>query len=166
MGRATGNTRQPYKSEKQSNLIYLGVRISANIVHCSQPWWNCCKRGITALLTVSQVPSWALTTLQALVQAKLGDKYRSICTATFGIAFFSTPHRGSSWATMGDIFAKVARATLRNPGNTFLDALKKGDLYASELTANFQQLQEKYKYLNFYETLPLKKIGLVSYLLP
>lgn len=67
---------------------------------------------------------------------------------------------------MGDIFAKVARATLRNPGNTFLDALKKGDLYASELTANFQQLQEKYKYLNFYETLPLKKIGLVSYLLP
>ncbi|RJE25535.1 hypothetical protein PHISCL_02147 [Aspergillus sclerotialis] len=98
---------------------------------------------------------------EALVQAKLGEKYGFICTATFGIEFFSTPHRGSSWASIGDIFAKAARATLRNPGNTFLNALKKGDLYASELTANFQQLQERYKYLNFYETLPLKKIGLI-----
>lgn len=92
----------------------------------------------------------------------MGEKYGSICTATYGIAFFGTPHRGSSWAGIGDIFAKVARAILRNPSNTFLNALKKGDLYASELAANFQQLQESYKYLNVYETVPLKKIGLVS----
>ena len=100
--------------------------------------------------------------LQALVQAKLGDKYGSICTATFGIAFFGTPHRGCSLASIGDIFAKAAGSVLRNPHNTFLNALRKGDLYAAELVANFQQLQERYKYLSFYETLPLKKIGLVS----
>lgn len=99
---------------------------------------------------------------QGLVQAKLGQKYNSICSATFGIAFFGTPHRGSSWACIGDVFAKVARAILRNPSNTFLNALTKEDLYANELSANFQQLQENYRYLNFHETLPLKKIGLVS----
>lgn len=116
-------------------------------------------------MTVFQALRCVLTTSQALVQAKIGEKYESICTATFGIAFFGAPHRGSSWASIGDIFAKVARAALRNPRNTFLNALKKGDLYASELAASFQQLQERYQYLNFYETLPLKKIGLVSYLL-
>ncbi|RMJ26426.1 hypothetical protein PHISP_02698 [Aspergillus sp. HF37] len=98
---------------------------------------------------------------EALVQARLGEKYRSICIATFGIAFFGTPHRGSSWAGVGDIVARVASAVLRNPDNTFLNALKRDDLYGRELAANFQQLQENYWYLNFYETLPVKKIGLV-----
>lgn len=65
-------------------------------------------------------------------------------------------------AQIGDIFAKVVRAVLRNPGNTFLNALKKGDIYASELSSNFQQLLENYRYLNFYETLSFKNLGLVS----
>lgn len=99
---------------------------------------------------------------QALVQSKLGEAYSSICTATFGIAFFGTPHRGSPLARVGEVFAKVVRAALRNPSNTFLAALKKEDLYAAELSSNFQQLQENYRYLNFYETLPLKSFGLVS----
>lgn len=65
-------------------------------------------------------------------------------------------------AHVGEVFAKVVRAVLRNPGNTFLSALKKDDLYANELSSNFQQLQEDYRYLNFFETLPLKSFGLVS----
>lgn len=65
-------------------------------------------------------------------------------------------------ARIGDVFAKVARAVLNTPSNTFMNALKKDDLYASELSSNFQQIQEKYKYLNFYETLPLKSFNLVS----
>lgn len=75
--------------------------------------------------------------------------------------FFGTPHQGSSLAKAGEVFAKVARAVLRNPSNTFLSALKKDSLYASELLSSFQQLQEDYRYLNFYETLPLKSFGLV-----
>jgi hypothetical protein len=82
------------------------------------------------------------------------------------MAFFGTPHRGSSWAGVGDVFARVASAVLRNPGNTFFNALKRDDLYGRELAANFQQLQENYQYLNFYETLPVKKIGLVSWPAP
>jgi len=65
-------------------------------------------------------------------------------------------------ARIGDVFAKVARAILNTPSNTFLNALKKDDLYATELSSNFQQIQEHYQYLNFYETLPLKSFNLVS----
>ncbi|KAI9924003.1 hypothetical protein MW887_007461 [Aspergillus wentii] len=98
---------------------------------------------------------------EALVQAKLGEAYCSIYTATFGIAFFGTPHRGSPLARVGDVVAKVVRTVLRNPSNTFLNALKKDDLYANELSSNFQQLLENYRYLNFYETLPFKSFGMI-----
>lgn len=103
---------------------------------------------------------------QALVQAKLGDVYISIFTATFGIVFFGTPHRGSPLARIGDVFAKVTRAVLNTSSNTFMNALKKDDIYATELSSNFQQIQEQYQYLNFYETLPLKGFNLVSEFLP
>lgn len=69
-------------------------------------------------------------------------------------------------ARIGDVFAKVARAVLNTPSNTFMNALKKDDLYATELSSNFQQIQEQYQYLNFYETLPLKSFNLVSKYLP
>lgn len=42
-----------------------------------------------------------------------------------------------------------------------MKALKKDSLYANELSANSQQIQENYRYINFIETLPYKKIGLV-----
>lgn len=99
---------------------------------------------------------------QALVQAKLGEKYNSIYIATYGIAFFGTPHRGSTYAGIGDIAAKIVRVVLRNPSNTFMRALKRNEPYASELFENFQQQSEKYHFLSFYETRPLKKVGLVS----
>lgn len=79
------------------------------------------------------------------------------------MAFFGTPHRGSPWTGIGDKVAKAVRTISRNPSNTFLNALKKDGLYASELSANFGQLLENYRYLNFYETLPYKSIGLVSF---
>ncbi|KAL2816120.1 hypothetical protein BJX63DRAFT_430412 [Aspergillus granulosus] len=98
---------------------------------------------------------------EALVQAKLGAIYDSIRTATYGIAFFGTPHRGSHLAKMGETVAKAVRAFLRTPNNTFINALKENDLYANELSANFQQLLEDYQYINFYETLPLRSLGLI-----
>ncbi|KAL4879778.1 hypothetical protein BJY04DRAFT_208474 [Aspergillus karnatakaensis] len=98
---------------------------------------------------------------EALVQAKLGSTYSSIQLATYGIAFFGTPHRGSQLAKLGETMAKAVRAILRTPNNTFINALKENDLYANELSANFQQLLEDYKYINFYETLPLRSLGLI-----
>ncbi|KAL4937603.1 hypothetical protein BDV06DRAFT_226801 [Aspergillus oleicola] len=98
---------------------------------------------------------------EALVQAKLGHTYQSIQTATYGIAFFGTPHRGSHLAKLGETLAKAVRAFLRTPNNTFINALKENDIYANELSANFQQLLEDYKYINFYETLPLRSLGII-----
>ncbi|KAL4813075.1 hypothetical protein BDW67DRAFT_117571 [Aspergillus spinulosporus] len=98
---------------------------------------------------------------EALVQAKLGHTYHSIQMATYGIAFFGTPHRGSQLAKLGETVAKAVRAFLRTPNNTFINALKENDLYANELSANFSQLLEDYKYINFYETLPLRSLGII-----
>ncbi|KAL4986457.1 hypothetical protein BDW68DRAFT_178771 [Aspergillus falconensis] len=98
---------------------------------------------------------------EALVQAKLGHTYQSIRMATYGIAFFGTPHRGSQLAKIGETLAKAVRAFLRTPSNTFINALKENDLYANELSANFGQLLEDYKYINFYETLPLRSLGII-----
>ncbi|KAI9376511.1 hypothetical protein BJX61DRAFT_538748 [Aspergillus egyptiacus] len=98
---------------------------------------------------------------EALVQAKLGVTFSSIRMATYGIVFFGTPHRGSHLAKLGETVAKAVRAFLRSPSNTFINALKEDDLYANELSENFQQLLEDYKYINFYETLPLRSLGLI-----
>jgi hypothetical protein len=64
-------------------------------------------------------------------------------------------------AKLGETIAKAVRAFLRTPNNTFINALKENDLYANELSANFSQLLEDYKYINFYETLPLRSLGIV-----
>ncbi|GKZ47865.1 hypothetical protein AbraIFM66951_011440 [Aspergillus brasiliensis] len=98
---------------------------------------------------------------EALVQAKLSATYGSICTSTFGIAFFGTPHRGTHLARVGGVAAKIVRAILGTASNTLLKALSKGSLYALELSANFDKLLENYRYLSFYETLPFKSIGIV-----
>jgi hypothetical protein len=62
---------------------------------------------------------------------------------------------------MGGTVAKAVRAFLRTPKNTFMNALKENDLYANELSANFQQLLGDYHYINFYENLPLRSFGIV-----
>ncbi|KAB8075605.1 hypothetical protein BDV29DRAFT_190103 [Aspergillus leporis] len=58
----------------------------------------------------------------SLVQARLGAAYKTMCES-----------------------AIVIRAVLRNPNITFLKALKTDDLYAREISSNFQQLLENYR---------------------
>ena len=65
------------------------------------------------------------------------------------MAFFGTPHRGSHLAKIGETVAKAVRAFLRTQNNTFINALKENDLYATEVSANFEQLLEDYKYIIF-----------------
>ena len=70
---------------------------------------------------------------RALVEAKLDDSYKSIREATYGIAFFGTPHQGGNFAKLGDIAASITRGVLRNPSNTFMEALKKDSLFSDTL---------------------------------
>jgi protein SERAC1 len=99
---------------------------------------------------------------QALVQAKLNDSYSEIRTATYGIAFFGTPHRGGNGAYLGAIASNVARSVLRNPKPNFMEALKQDSLFANTLIKNFQHLLEDFHILSFYETKPFKNFGIVS----
>ena len=115
---------------------------------------------INATVTSNGEP--ALTSPKALVHAKLDKTYISIGRATYGIAFFGTPHRGGEFVKLGDIAATIARALLRNPRNTFLEALRADSLFADDLVQDFRQQLEDYHLLSIYETRPMGKLGLVS----
>lgn len=103
-----------------------------------------------------------LTSPKALVHARLDSTYEAIRTATYGIAFFRTPHQGGNYAGLGDIAVSIARRLLRNPKNTFLEALKGDSLFADDLVKDFRQQLEDYYVLSFYESLSMKKLGVVS----
>ena len=71
------------------------------------------------------------------MKAKLNDSYKSIREATYGIAFFGTPHRGGNFVKLGDIAASIVRGVLQNPSNTFMEALKKDSLFSDTLVGDF-----------------------------
>ncbi|SLM39563.1 WD40/YVTN repeat-like-containing domain, partial [Lasallia pustulata] len=98
---------------------------------------------------------------RALVEAKLDDSYKSIREATYGIAFFGTPHQGGNFTKLGDIAASIIRGVLRNPSSTFMEALKKDSLFSDALVEDFRHQLEDYHVLSFFETLPIGRLGLI-----
>lgn len=82
----------------------------------------------------------------------------------YGIAFFGTPHQGGNGASLGNIAASIACFCLRNPQNSFMESLKKDNIFANELSRNFQIQLQDYYVLSFYETLSYKKLGVVCLL--
>ena len=102
-----------------------------------------------------------LSSVKALVQAELNVTYKQIRSATFGIAFFATPHQGGNHIRFGEVVSGIARAVLRNPKNTFLEALKRNSAFADSLTQHFRHQLEDYYILSFYETRPLRGLGIV-----
>ncbi|SLM34884.1 P-loop containing nucleoside triphosphate hydrolase [Lasallia pustulata] len=98
---------------------------------------------------------------RALVEAKLDDSYKSIREATYGIAFFGTPHQGGNFTKLGDIAASIIRGVLRNPSSTFMEALKKDSLFSDTLVGDFRHQLGDYHVLSFFETLPMGRLGLI-----
>lgn len=76
---------------------------------------------------------------RALVEATLDYTYKHIRDATLGIAIFGTPYHGGNLVKLGGIAASIVRAVLRNPANTFMQALKK-DCLVSRPRAARQRL--------------------------
>ncbi|KAI9681249.1 MAG: hypothetical protein M1817_002531 [Caeruleum heppii] len=97
----------------------------------------------------------------ALHTTKLNPQYEPIGRATYGIAFFATPHQGGNFAGLGDIAATIARSFVRSPKNSFMEALQKDTLFGDELVQNFRHLLEDFRILSFRESLPFKKLGLI-----
>jgi hypothetical protein len=98
---------------------------------------------------------------RALVEAKLDDSYKAIRDATYGIAFFGTPHQGGKFAKLGDIAASIVKGVLQYPNNTFIEALKKDSLFSDTLVDDFRHQLEDFYVLSFYETLHMGRLGLV-----
>ncbi|KAI1075136.1 hypothetical protein F5B20DRAFT_595294 [Whalleya microplaca] len=97
---------------------------------------------------------------RALVHSSNDKTYESIRKSTFGVAFFSTPHKGGNHTEVGDIVAKIARSLLGSPSNNFMDALK-GSSILDTIANDFRQLLEDLQFLTFYETQPLGRFGIV-----
>jgi hypothetical protein len=107
-----------------------------------------------------------LNDVKALVHAELNGTYKQIRLATYGIAFFATPHRGGNHIRFGAVVSAIARAVLGNPKNSFVEALKRNSAFADSLVENFRHQLEDYYILSFYETLPLGKLGIVISIIP
>ena len=63
--------------------------------------------------------------------------------------FFGTPHYGGNHAGLGEVAALTARGILRNPGNDYLNALKRNSDLAVALRKDFRLHQEDFDVLTF-----------------
>jgi hypothetical protein len=95
---------------------------------------------------------------QALVEAGLHSRYRSIHTATTGVIFLGTPHRGSGVANLGQVAALIAGAAF--PGwqvfnRGLLKSLEKDNDGLFQTSDRFVNICTGMRIHSFYEILPL-----------
>lgn len=89
---------------------------------------------------------------QALLNAKEDPKYTSIRSATSGLVFFGTPHRGAKAVELGKIAARVARFVSKgHASNDLLDCLEHNSLFTRQMTDRFRHQLEDYRVVSFIE---------------
>jgi hypothetical protein len=93
---------------------------------------------------------------QALLQARLEPRYKSICDATLGIFFFGTPHRGSEKAVYGKILANVTQTMTHRPSSRLVSALQTNSDVLLRLTSDFRFQLPQYQVVSFFEQRPMK----------
>lgn len=100
-----------------------------------------------------------MSSLQALIEAKIDPQYTSIFDATSGIIFLATPHKGSSAATLGSVAARIARLTmLINVNAKLIRRLESQNSYLVEKSHHFSKLCSKFEIFTFYETIKYRGI--------
>ncbi|CAG7945963.1 unnamed protein product [Penicillium nalgiovense] len=88
----------------------------------------------------------------ALLNAKDDPKYTSIRSATSGLVFFGTPHRGAKAVELGKIAARVARFVSQgHASNDLLDCLEYNSLFTRQMTDRFRHQLEDYRVISFIE---------------
>jgi hypothetical protein len=92
-----------------------------------------------------------LVVKQALVTAKLNDKYADVVSATSGIAFFATPHRGGNGATVAELGSRALGLFSGQPPSTLLPVLRKRSIFSESLSTNFQTISKDYRVVSFFE---------------
>lgn len=100
-----------------------------------------------------------ILTKEALVNATLNSQFRPIASATTGIVFLGTPHRGSSAADFGKMVVKVAKCL--TPGLKFLYPgavanLTKNNRVLFEMAGRFSNVCSDITIHSFHETVPTR----------
>src|SRR5690606_28182558 len=97
--------------------------------------------------------------LQALINAKINDtRFGSVLSATHGLMFFGTPHKGSFKADIGNKVQVLLKPIVA--GSQLLEALGTNPRSTKEATANFSLLVDNFEVVTFFET-KRSRIGLV-----
>jgi hypothetical protein len=88
---------------------------------------------------------------QALVTAKLNDKYNAIVRAARGLVFFGTPHRGGNGASVAEIASRVLGLFSGEPPSELLPVLRGKSIFAETVSEQFQSISLPCKVASFFE---------------
>ncbi|KAJ4300830.1 hypothetical protein N0V90_002918 [Kalmusia sp. IMI 367209] len=102
-----------------------------------------------------------LVVKKALVEARLNQPYDAIREATYGIAFFATPHLGGNYAALGKILSDIVNVVLGNSMNELVKDLQRSSLFLGRLNEDFRHQLEDHYFVNFFETKSYKGIGAI-----
>jgi hypothetical protein len=100
---------------------------------------------------VSISPCSELIFTQALVEATINEKYKSVVDSACLLVFFATPHRGGNYTTPGDVAASIARKFTARLSNDLIEGLKETSDQATKRFRDFKYLNEKFLFVSFYE---------------
>ncbi|KAF1953171.1 hypothetical protein CC80DRAFT_451183, partial [Byssothecium circinans] len=100
-----------------------------------------------------------LVVKQAMVEAKQTDN--PIRSATHGIIFFGTPHKGGNKAGLGKVLNKIVNASILKPPSKLVEALEKESVFLEQLDMQFRNQLEDFSYVSFREQRPHPVVGIV-----
>jgi hypothetical protein len=90
------------------------------------------------------------------------ERLKGVASATFGISFLGTPHRGSGSATIGKHAYRIARIGTKRPNIKLLRSLEKNSDTLKGISNRFRSTQQKFdiKISSFYEDREVRKFFL------
>jgi hypothetical protein len=97
-----------------------------------------------------------------LNEATLDLTYKTILEATCLLVFFATPHQGGSFASFGEVLAKIVGTATSRPNNDLLKSLQANSDVAVQRFERSRHLYERFLFVSFHETEPYGKLGIVS----
>ncbi|KAI0109159.1 hypothetical protein GGR51DRAFT_570018 [Nemania sp. FL0031] len=91
---------------------------------------------------------------QALIRAHERERFTNLLKKIRGVAFFGTPHAGSSSASFGEVLASILKASTfsTNTNTKLVTALKTNSETLRNITRSFVDRSKSLQIISFYET--------------